>query len=79
VEAAEEFEGTQIGFLHQIFRIMVIARQPTRQIVCRIHVRQDDFFEPCECILFGLIPFFPHKKTVFPGVLFQRLCSNGLQ
>src|SRR5215470_10384352 len=70
MKVAEEFEGPQIGFLHQIFRIMVIARQPPRQIVGRIHVRHDDFLEPSECMLIRLLPFFPHMKTAFPGGLF---------
>src|SRR5215472_12850482 len=77
MKVAEEFEGPQIGFLHQIFRIMVIARQPPRQIVGRIHVRHDDFLEPSECMLIRLLPFFPHMKTAFPGGLFPWRCSKG--
>jgi hypothetical protein len=38
VEPLKELKGTQVRFLHDVFRVMIIPRQPTRQIVSRIYV-----------------------------------------
>jgi hypothetical protein len=33
MKTAKELEGTHIRLLHHIFRIMVVAGQPTRQVI----------------------------------------------
>src|SRR6516164_6247013 len=47
-EAPKELEGAEIGLLHHIFRILVAARQPPREIVCGVHVGQDRLLKPRE-------------------------------
>ena len=47
VKAVKKAQRAQIGFLHQIFRIMLVVRQPTGQVVSGVQVRQEQLLVPC--------------------------------
>ena len=66
MKSAEEPEGAQIGFLHDIFGVRVIARQPARQVVGGIKVRQDRVLKADQFMLalqsVVLLNSHPHRK-----------------
>jgi hypothetical protein len=39
MKTAKEFPRPQVGFLHDIFRVLVIARQPAGQVVGGMEMR----------------------------------------
>src|SRR5215831_34450 len=43
---AKEFPRPHVGFLHDIFRILVIARQPAGQVVGGVEMWYDRVFKP---------------------------------
>ena len=57
VEAVKKSERAQVRLLHHVFRILVIARQPARQVVSRIQMRQYDLFKTSELDFFSQ-PYF---------------------
>ena len=52
VIAAEEFESAKARFLHNIFRVRVVASEPARKIVRSIQVLQYNIFKARESVLF---------------------------
>ena len=46
MKTAEEFPRPQVSFLHNIFRVLVIPRQPARQVVGGMEMRYDCVFKP---------------------------------
>ena len=56
--AVKESKGAQVGFLDHVLCIMLIPRQPPRQVISRIQVRKDDLFkkpEPGLGVDFGVV------------------------
>jgi len=51
-ESAQKLEGSQVGFLDDVLRVRLVAREPACQIIRRIHVWHDALLEPCEFVLF---------------------------
>src|SRR5262245_64679634 len=49
MKTVKEFPRPHIGFLHDIFRVLVITRQPAGQVVCGVEMRYDRVFKPCAC------------------------------
>jgi hypothetical protein len=64
-EALEEAERAQVGFLHHVLRVLIIPRQPARQVIGSIHVRQNHLLEAGEFLLLVQLlsdPPFLHKQ-----------------
>ena len=41
--------GAQVGFLHAVFRILVIAQEPAGEIISGIDMGHEDLLEPRLC------------------------------
>jgi hypothetical protein len=50
--AAKKLESSQIGFLHDIFGVLIVAHQPACQVVCGGQMRQRHFFKANRAALF---------------------------
>src|SRR6185295_1609446 len=51
-EGMEVLERAQIRFLHHVLRLVLVARQPAREAVGGVEMRQGDLFEQGDSILF---------------------------
>ncbi len=47
MKAVKEAQRAQIRFLHQVFGIVLVVRQPTGQVVRGIQMRQEQLLVPC--------------------------------
>src|SRR5207247_10310320 len=57
MESAERLECTQIRFLNDVLRILFVMKQPSGEVVGRIHVRQHCFFKRRQFVLLSGILF----------------------
>src|SRR5205823_9671756 len=62
-----EFPRPQVRFLHDIFRVLVIPRQPARQVVGGIEMRYDRVFKPYAGGWFRHLLVSRHLDRVRPG------------
>jgi hypothetical protein len=77
IESCEEFKGAQVSFLHHIFGVMIVARQPTRQVIGSVQMRQDSLFETPNFVRFLQRRFSSlvqsiEDKTHRPAILFPK-------
>lgn len=94
-KTAEEFQGAQVSFLRDILRIVIIARQPSRQIICGVRMRQDGLLKTSELVRFrhaliyrrGMAEASPQflrhlvtsRNAVWEGSRATRLCFLRLR
>src|SRR6266436_1837963 len=60
VKAAEESKGAQVGFLHNILRVVRVSSQPTSNIVSGIHMGNNGLFKQ------GKLGWFIHRPVHSP-------------
>src|ERR1700746_3279628 len=74
MKSAEEPEGAQIGLLHHIFGVRVVARQPARQVIGGVEVGQDCCLKTGEFVLpfqsSSCLPYIINCKTDSRPLLF---------
>src|SRR6202008_4036971 len=76
-KTAKEFPGPQVGFLHDIFRVLVIVRQPAGQVVGGVQMRYDRVFKPCACGWFRPLRVSRGLCGVRPGRVAMTLSHRG--
>src|SRR6266568_5102215 len=84
MESDEGLKRPQVSFLHQIFGVMIVACQPSCQVIGSVQMRQDGLFETSDSVLFLQRQVSPLiqavvDKTLRPAILFPEPNSRNLQ
>src|SRR5438552_6907718 len=77
MKTAKEFPRPHVGFLHDIFRVLIIARQPAGQVVGGVEMRYDRVFKPCACGWFRHLLVSRGLHGVRPGRVAMTLSHRG--
>src|SRR5215510_10179545 len=77
MKTVKEFPRPHVGFLHDIFRVLVMTRQPAGQVIGGVEMRYDRVFKPYVCGWFRHLRVSHSLRRVRPGRVTMTLSHGG--